>query len=103
MNIRWFADCRLLGKWPAPGGTNPADTRISGADTRKLACHSVADEVAGRRLRPRGHVQRFRGGSVARRRRAAGRPANHARATRQTAWQVRRDALRVVRTPAPGP
>src|SRR5580704_1199980 len=36
------------------------------------ARHSVADEVAGRRLRRRGHVARFRGGSVARRRRAAG-------------------------------
>ncbi len=32
----------------------------------------VADEAAGRRLQRRGHVQRFRGGSVARRRRAAG-------------------------------
>ncbi len=39
---------------------------------RLIARHSVADEVAGRRLRRRGHVPRFRGGSVARRRRAAG-------------------------------
>jgi NAD(P)-dependent dehydrogenase (short-subunit alcohol dehydrogenase family) len=33
---------------------------------------SVEDEVAGRRLQRRGHVPRFRGDSVARRRRAAG-------------------------------
>jgi len=39
--------------------------------TSELARHSVADEVAGRRLRRRGHVPQFRGGSVARRRRAA--------------------------------
>jgi len=39
---------------------------------RQLAHHSVADEGAGTRLLRRGHVARFRGGSVARRRRAAG-------------------------------
>src|SRR5690348_3042467 len=38
----------------------------------RIARHSVADEVAGRRLWRRGHVSRFRGGSVARRPRAAG-------------------------------
>src|SRR5947208_15284388 len=43
-----------------------------GGIVNRLARHSVADEVAGRRLRHRGHVARFRGGSVARRRRAAG-------------------------------
>ena len=40
--------------------------------TIRLARHSAADEVAGRRLRRRGHVPRFRGGSVGRRRRAVG-------------------------------
>jgi hypothetical protein len=40
--------------------------RISARGVRELARHSVADEVAGRRLRRRGHVQRFRGGSAAR-------------------------------------
>lgn len=42
------------------------------ADNFQFARDSVADEVAGRRLRRRGHVPRFRGDSVARQRRAAG-------------------------------
>jgi hypothetical protein len=44
-----------------------ASNCFNGASAR-----SVADEVAGRRLPRRGHVPRFRGGSVARRLRAAG-------------------------------
>jgi len=39
---------------------------------KKLARHWVADGVGGTQLRRRGRVARFRGGSVARRRRAAG-------------------------------
>jgi len=43
-----------------------------GEVVNKLARLSVADEVAGRRLRRCGHVRRFRGGSAALRRRAGG-------------------------------
>ena len=41
---------------PFPGGSSPSNTTISGGGVGKLARHSVADEVARRRLRRRGHV-----------------------------------------------
>jgi hypothetical protein len=76
------------------GGERPEDERMGQPPLgTSIQAHvpSAPDEVAGRRLRRRGHVPRFRAGLVAWRRRAAGLPANRARAARQTARQVRRD------------
>ncbi len=55
-----------------PVGGKKSSPRASTGGIKSWRVHSVANEVAGRRLLRHGHVRRFRGVSVARRRRAAG-------------------------------
>jgi hypothetical protein len=67
ISIVWLV---MIGDFPSRGNFQSVPRHQK--RNFRLGRHWVADEVAGRQLRQRGHVPRFRGGSAARRRRAAG-------------------------------